>query len=454
MVEKLTRYFREDGYGARAVRGTLLSAVQFGSGNVLRLVSNLILTRLLFPEAFGLMALVQLVLNGASMFSTIGIRGSIVQDERGAEPIFLDTAWTISILRGILLCIVVQLIAGPVARFYEQPMLESLLRLSGFVPLIGGFSSTRFTVLEREIRQGRITVIMLGMQMLNLGVTILFALWLDSVWALAWGGVTGSLLPVIATHVLLPGHKNRLRIERDAAMRMFRYGRWIAVAAMAAYFINQGDRAILGKFVTLETLALYNIAWMMASIPVTFGRSLVQKVVFPLYARRSPGASADNAQKLGKARRLGTLVLVLVSFLLAAIGIPLIEFLYDARYHGAGPFLVLIALANIPAIITVSYDRLPLAAGHSGRFAAYKIFFSVLNLALLFWGVTTYGVGGVILAQAVIVLVTYPALALMTRPYNQWDPLHDLGYFALWSAGSLAILLWQWPAIEAVFAAP
>ena len=67
------------------------------------LASNLILTRLLFPEAFGLMALGSVVLVGLQMFSDAGIGPSIAQSPRGDDPEFLDTAWTAQVLRGVIL---------------------------------------------------------------------------------------------------------------------------------------------------------------------------------------------------------------------------------------------------------------------------------------------------------------------------------------------------------------
>ena len=85
------------------MRGSFLTVLNFGGHNILRLGSNLILTRILFPEAFGLMALVQVVLAGTEMFSDFGIRGSIVQSSRGDDPVFLNTAWTVQIGRGVLL---------------------------------------------------------------------------------------------------------------------------------------------------------------------------------------------------------------------------------------------------------------------------------------------------------------------------------------------------------------
>ncbi len=107
----------------RAIRGSLWTLSGHTSSQILRLGSNLILTRLLFPEAFGLMALVQTFIIGLEMFSDVGIRPSIIQNHRGNDPSFLNTAWTIQVIRGFMLWLGACLMAIPAANFFHQPML-------------------------------------------------------------------------------------------------------------------------------------------------------------------------------------------------------------------------------------------------------------------------------------------------------------------------------------------
>ena len=118
------KVLRGEGIGARVVRGSALTFLGFGGSQGLRLASNLILTRLLFPEAFGLMAIIALFLTGLQMISDVGLVTCIVRSKRGNDPAFLNTTWTIQIIRGMLLCVACILMAGPVARFYEEPILQ------------------------------------------------------------------------------------------------------------------------------------------------------------------------------------------------------------------------------------------------------------------------------------------------------------------------------------------
>src|SRR4051812_6290963 len=81
----------------RAGRSAVWAMLGFGGGQALRFAGNLVLTRLLMPEAFGLMVLVNTFLMGLALFSDIGVGTSVIQNKRGDERAFLDTAWTISV---------------------------------------------------------------------------------------------------------------------------------------------------------------------------------------------------------------------------------------------------------------------------------------------------------------------------------------------------------------------
>jgi O-antigen/teichoic acid export membrane protein len=104
-----------------AIRGAVWTIASYGTSQILRFGSNLILTRLLIPDVFGLMALVYVFISGLHLFSDIGIGTSIIQNKRGDDPVFLNTAWTMQVIRGVGLWICSLLIAWPVAAFYAKP---------------------------------------------------------------------------------------------------------------------------------------------------------------------------------------------------------------------------------------------------------------------------------------------------------------------------------------------
>ena len=118
------------------------------------------------------MALVTVVLVASANFSDVGITPAILKDKRGHDPVFLNTAWTIQIGRGALLCLAIIALAEPLATFYDAPQLADLLLLCSLVPLIQGFFSTRIATARREIQLGRVIILQLGAQLLGILVMI------------------------------------------------------------------------------------------------------------------------------------------------------------------------------------------------------------------------------------------------------------------------------------------
>jgi len=448
---RLLTPFRGGGLSARIARGTVFTLLGFGGQTALRLASNLVLTRLLFPEAFGLMALVGVVLTGVAMFSDLGIRGAVVRDPRGADPAFLRTAFTLQILRGLVLGAVVLAVAGPAARFYDAPGLDGLLRLAALAPVLQGLNSVGLMTANREIATGRLTALALGGQAFGIAVTILLASWLGTVETLVWGMLAGGAAMALASHLVLPGPGLRPALERDAILRMTRFGKFIFLSTVAGFFIAQGDRLILGRFVPLETLAIYTIGFTLAAMPVALGQALNERIFFPLYVRRPPGDSAANKAGVDRVRRLITAGLLAALAILAIAGDPLVRFLYDARYAAAGPAMTLIALALMPGVITVSYDRLPVAAGHTGRFAMLTMARGAVHVACLGTGTAAFGLAGAILAPAVALLLTYPLIVRVIRPYGGWDVVHDARFAAIGLAASAGVLWLRWPSLALLF---
>lgn len=451
MFAKLFARLKEDGFAARTFRGSLLTVFTFGGQTFLRLASNLILTRLLFPEAFGLMALVQVVLSGAAQFSDIGIRSSIVRDERGAETVFLHTAWTLQIIRGFLLGGFVFLIAEPMATFYNAPELTNLVKFCALVPVIQGFNSTRMLSANRNMQFGRLTALMMSEQTFNIALMIFLAWWLNSVWALAIGTVIGAATICFLSHVMLKGETNWFALEKDATRRMFSFGKFIFLSTLAGYFLNQGDKVILGRYVSLEELAVYNIGYLLAAMPLLLSGMFNERIFYPLYARQPPTESEANRWQLNKTRLFVTAGMIGTVAILALVGDPLARFLYDARYHAAGPLMTLIALSLLPRLITFSYERMSLAYGHSGRFAILTIGVAGVQMMFLLIGVREFGLLGAIIGQPLAIIATYPLMLWINWRYRGWHALHDLIFWTLAVGIAVFVIWYRWDVVAPLF---
>jgi O-antigen/teichoic acid export membrane protein len=437
-MQRVIRILTGEGLSSRALRGSALTVLHFGGTNALRLVSNLILTRILFPEAFGLMAIVAVITTALQMFSDVGLQTSVIRSARGDDPGFLNTAWTLQILRGGLLWLASVVLAAPLAEFYGEEMLGQLLPVAGFTIFILGFASVNILTVNRKLLLGRLTALELGSQIVGLATMVVAALILQSVWALVVGGLVSGLIKTVLSHVVLPGSRARFALERAAFAEMFGFGKWIFVSTLATFLIRHGDRAILGKYVTLTDLAFYNIALVFATIPISLNTALVQRVLFPLLCNRPPGESAGNRAAILRARIMLTGGAFVLCLPLALFGEELVALLYDPRYHTAGIILVGIIIVQLFQIITFGHDQALLAAGDSRSFAFFQIVAAVVRTGALVFGAIHYGIPGVIVATLASHLALYPVLVVLVRRYKAWYWQHDLG-FAILAIGLIAL---------------
>jgi len=427
MINAFKNRFKGDGLSSRALRGVGASTLMVVGGHVLRFGSNLILTRLLFPEAFGLMALVQVVVMGLEMMSTFGLRASVIQNKRGDEPAFLNTAWTLQILRGLLLYGALWLLIPVFVAFYDQPVLAQVLPVAGLSLILMGLHSTKSLTVERHMQLGLKMSLTLLAQVAGLVAMSLLAWWLQSVWALVVGVLVQPLVALILYQIYLPGHTSRLGWDKSAVRDILKLGKYLFFSTIATYFIKQSDRAVLGVFIPIDLLGVYGIAYALAVLPVTLATTVADSVVFPLYRMHHPTESASNQANIFKARRLVAVGALAVTATLAFIGPWLVELLYDARYTLAGPIAVLLCLGNVPMIVLNGTMNAALSKGDSLRFMIMNVSTATCQLALVYLAVKHLGVIGAPLGVGLAQLLTYPLLTYFLRRYANWDFKGDAG---------------------------
>ena len=436
----------------RAMRSSVITVGGFVGSQAIRLASNLILTRLLFPEAFGVMAMVSVFLMGLAMFSDVGVGPAIMQSKRGDEQTFLDTAWTIQIVRGFLLFGVAVLLAWPMARFYGEPQLVQFLPVSALTLLIAAFNPTRLQTANRHMQAGRVTLIDLVTQLAGVIFALLLALVWPSVWVLVLSGIVSVLTQLLCLNLFLPGQRNRLHWEPEAGRELIHFGKWIFLSTVCGFAIGQADKVVIGRWLDTYAFGIYNIGFFLASFPLLMAGVVTHRVLIPIYRESPPAASRANFMRLRRMRFVATAGLMAMVTVMAFIGVWLVDFLYDDRYLAAGGVVVLVSVVQMPALIGMTYDQAALAAGDSRSYfvlAATRALFITLGLVL---GLEVAQVAGALMGLGLAWIASYPVVIWLARTQGAWDPLHD-AVFALYSAIAGGLALWIfWPEVHALSA--
>jgi O-antigen/teichoic acid export membrane protein len=365
------------------------------------------------------MALANVFMQGLLLFSDVGTGAAIVRDRRGDDPAFLDTAWTLHLLRGLAICLLTAALAAPVASFYgrSDPLARELayyLPVLGLSALIDGAASTRLHRYGRHLRSRQLTLLELHNQVVSTIVMVVAAWVYPSVWALVLGGVVRSALRTGLSHLVLEGPPNHLRLEREAVSALLRFGRWVLLSTILCFLAGQTDRLVLGRLLSLEELGVYGIALALAGMPAAVLSRLGSRVLFPALSR-----IGDDAAQLAEARRGRAVFLGLGALLLAALvpnGPTIVDALYDDRYQAAGWLLQLLLLGSWFQVLEGSNSAVLLARGDSRAVASGNAVKLVAVLVLLPLGFAGLGLRGAVLGLVVADAARYAVSAwLVTR---------------------------------------
>ncbi|MBR8828137.1 MAG: oligosaccharide flippase family protein [Gomphosphaeria aponina SAG 52.96 = DSM 107014] len=371
-----------------AIRGTIWTIANYGLTQVLRFAGNIILTRLLVPEMFGLMALVNVFIMGLELFSDVGIGPSIIRHPRGDEPDFVNTAWTIQVVRGFGLWLFCIFLAWPFANFYGEEKLLWLIPLVGLTSVIAAFNSTALFTLNRKIALGKLTIFQITVQVVQLTITIIWAWFSPTIWALVVGVLVSSCMKMVWSHWLVEGTRNRFAWDLEALKELFSFGRWIFVSTAMSFLASQADKLLLGKLFLVKVLGVYTIASTLGDLPKNVVTAVSQKVMFPVVSRYADLPRQTLRAKILKKRGLMLAGATVLLTMLVCFGDVLILKLYDDRYVQAAWMLPILALGIWPRVLFQAINPALLAIGKPlygavGNFLKFLYMVICLPLAYL-----------------------------------------------------------------------
>jgi O-antigen/teichoic acid export membrane protein len=320
-----------------------------GGSHIIRLAGNLILTRILFPEAFGLMATANIVLVMAELFSDTGVKTAIIQNPRGAEPAFLNTVWVINIVRGIILSCFIMAIAWPLSIFYDQPVLMNIFFIMGISHFISGFENPALPLLIKKFEVEKQVKMEIVTQIIALTTTSLFAYYMQSVYALAIGYSISVLYRLIATYFVIR-FRPHVSYDRGSGKEIFNFGKYVFINTLITVTVYQLDVLLIGKILDMTTLSYYNIGKNLGILVFTFCSQVVSQSYLP--AVSSVQNDILRVQRIFKRTITFFLTISLpVSLIMIIFSHDIIKIMYDPRYELSYISLAWLAIAGIFRII-------------------------------------------------------------------------------------------------------
>ncbi|KQS61265.1 teichoic acid transporter [Rhizobium sp. Leaf371] len=415
-------------------------------GQILRILSNLVLTRLLVPEVFGVMAVATMVLVVITLLSDVGLRQAVIQSPNGNVQSFLDTAWTLQMVRGVLIwliCIgvgiaidqanVYGLTTGGV---YQYPDLSLIIGAVGFAAVIMGFQSTKAITRARNLDLSRLTIIEFIALVISLVVAILLCWATGSIWSFVISSWVNALVLTVLSHTSLPGTNNRVHIDRKALGEMMSFGRWIMLASTFSVLAANGDRLLLAGWVTPTVLGFYVLAFNLVAMIEGAGGRLFSAVATPALSRVARETPEQIRKVYYNFRLPFDLFFVGSAGALYGGGRAIIDLLYDHRYAEAGLIIEILSFSLLVTRFGVA-SSVYLAAGRPQNLTILSFVKTAALFTLVPLANWLFGFEGALWAIALHGVLTLPILLYFNIRYRLNSVKFECVILLAWPVGYL-----------------
>jgi len=242
-----------------------------------------ILARILSPDDFGLMGIALLTMATLDTFSQTGFQAALIQ-KKGDIKSYLDAAWTVLILRGFILFVILYLIAPYVATFFNVPEAKPIIQVIGLAVLLQAFTNIGVIYFQKELEFNKVFIYQFAGTLADFVVAVPAVLILRNVWALVFGLLAGNAARCFVSYLIHP-YRPHLSSDLGKAKELFGFGKWILGSSILVFLLGQGDDIFVGKFLTITALGFYQMAYRISNMPATEYSHLIATVTFPAYSK-------------------------------------------------------------------------------------------------------------------------------------------------------------------------
>lgn len=404
------------GYARHALRGSSLNSVVKIFTILVTIFKISLLARLLVPSDFGLFSLVAISLGIIEATTETGINTIILQSKKSVSY-FLDTAWVIAILRGLIISILMIFLGFLMQMFYHEQKLFFLVSIASLVPLIKGFINPSIIILRKEFRFFKDSLYQFSLVVVDAIAAVLAAVFFHSVFAFLGGMLTAAIFEVTVSFLFFTQRPTFLFIPRRAK-EIFHSARGLNISAALTYAMQNVDNLIIGKVVGVTPLGIYANAYSLSHrLSLEFAKS-VQYGVFPIYVKiLDERARLQRAFWKSTVTTLGVVTLISLPFFLFPTQI--ISVFLGAKWLDAVQILRPLIIAGIvQSFIALTFNVLIAKKEYFWMNVSLLMNVTLLIPLLIYFGST----GG--LHSAVVGVLLSRILILPVVGYGLWQTLY------------------------------
>lgn len=415
------------------LRDTNIVVISVILTNLIRALSSVVLTRLLVPEVFGIAGVIASIIFTFGMVSDLGFQAFVVRHPDGDKPRFLDTIWTMAVLRSVILTVAALMLAPATADLFGKPELTPVIAVAAFIFIIEGTASLTLLTALRHKQILRLSLLELTVLVLQIGLSFVLAYLWRNYWAILVSILVSGAFKTLLSYVLFSNSLRRPAFNRQYIRDLWNFARFVTGSSIITLLLMQGDKLVLARLMPLDQFGFYMLAGNLAAAPLAFTTAYASRVLFPYYSKAWRDGSKDLCAPFYAKRRLPSLLYSFAAGGLIGCAPLIVAILYDPRYATAALYLQILTISALFALTSNSANEALTATGH------IRVTFQA-NIAKLIWfaiaGPAGYALGGVIGLVIAVGLMEIPAMVFKWVRMHQVDLL-DMRQELLFIAASV-----------------
>jgi lipopolysaccharide exporter len=410
-------------------------------GNVIKLLSNLILARFLSPEAFAIFGIAFTVIFTFEMISDGGFRAFILRHQDGDKSYLLKTLWTIKFARNLVLAALIYLFSNDISVFFGSDELSSVLQVLSLFFIAESFIPIGFIAIERQNRIARVMYVKFSCALLSTVFSVVGVYITGNYWFVIFSMVLNPLLQIVFGYFFIGFHGTGLGWSKPIAVEFLEWAKFIIPSSIITLILMQFDKVFLGRILSTSELGLYFIAFSIAAAAKSFTVEYARGVLLPYLSiihRESPD---KYVEKLYEKKQKATLVITFLLGALSGASFLFFDVLYDERYLNAGFYLALLLVTPIMTLITYPSEATLIVYGQ----VKATLTANIIRLVWFFCGVLGsyfwWGKNGLLLTISLMEVCPAVYMLYRLKVYGAVRILSEMSYVCSAIIGFVAVRL-------------
>lgn len=418
----------------RVARGAAWILAGSLSARLLGAINTIVVARLLVPDDIGLVAVATITMQLLQGFSDIGVSQTVVKF-RDAGRDDLNTLFTLSVLRGLVIGGLLAAAAPVMAILYDDPRMKGAFLGVAVFPVVIGLINPRFYEFERELRFSREFMATIMNKFAGVAVSITIAVLFRTYWAIILGMLAGGLVQLVLSYAMRPFAP---RVSFRSFAKIFGFAGWLAGVSFVAALNNKLDVPILARVAGTAGAGVYFMGFQLSELATGQIATPLTRAIYPGLATMQEDAQRMRRAFLRGVEALGALAMP-AAFGFAFVAGDLVEVILGEKWRSAVPVIQVLAPVVGLQSLFFATQAYAVALGLPRLVFIRETVFLLVRLPVFVWAVLTYGLMGGVWAAAVAGLFHVSLnLALYARASGRafWEPL--------WSArraiGAVAVM--------------